>query len=116
MILMRRLQQLADTVQIDKRFDYDIVSLHNLSYRHRTLSDTWVGYLFVHLSGYNCIQKLHMGFAKHVHLSGFNSCTKHRAKVRGMNIFSTYPVLTVYRFNWKYANLVAFLASISVCQ
>jgi hypothetical protein len=27
----------------------------------------------VHLSRYNCIQKLHMGLAKHVHLSGL--CT-----------------------------------------
>ena len=35
------------------------------------MSDTWIGYVFVHLSGYNCIQKLHMGLAKHVHLSGF---------------------------------------------
>ena len=44
----------------------------------RTLSDTWMGYLFVHLSGYNCIQKLHMGLAKHVHLSGlctYSVCT-----------------------------------------
>ena len=59
------------------------------------LSDTWVGYVFVHLSGYNCIQKLHMGLAKHVHLSGFRLCTKHRAKVRGMENVCTYPGFTV---------------------
>jgi hypothetical protein len=53
--------------------DAHIVSLHNLLYGHRTLSDTWVDYVFVHLFGYNCIQNLHMGLAKHVHLSGL--CT-----------------------------------------
>ena len=87
---MHRLQQLANRVQIDKRLiDVDIVSVHNLSYRHRTLSDFWVGYLFVHLSGYNCIQKLHMGLAKHVHLSGL--CTYP---------VCTYPGFTVVLFSY----------------
>ena len=65
---------------------------------YRTGTGLWVtlGWaISVHLSGYNCIQKLHMGLAKHVHLSGFKSCTKHRAKVRGMENVCTYLGFTV---------------------
>jgi hypothetical protein len=48
-----------------------------------------------------------LGLAKKFHLSGYFTYAvftyavfdhvqkKHRAKVRGMNIFSTYPVLTI---------------------
>ena len=61
-------------VRSDRMHSYNRMhrSLHNLLYRPRTLSDTWMDYVFVHLSGYNCIQKLHTGLAKHVHLSGLH--------------------------------------------
>ena len=72
-------------------------SLHNLLYRPRTLSDTWMGYVFVHLSGYNCIQKLHTGLAKHVHLSGL--CTYPGCTYPGFTVLG-FRILTIAIGYW----------------
>ena len=37
----------------------------------RTLNDIWAGSSHFHLSGYDSIQKVHLGLAKNFHLSGF---------------------------------------------
>ncbi len=37
----------------------------------RTLNDIWAGSSHFHLTGYDSIQKVHLGLAKSLHLSGF---------------------------------------------